>query len=67
MRKMIAESIGSFALVLFGCGAAVISGISTSGPSGLGLLGISLAFGLAVVAMAYTIGPIFRMPYQPCN
>ena len=47
------------ALVLFGCGAAVISGGNVEGgPAGLGLLGISLAFGFAVVAMAYTIGGI---------
>ena len=58
MKKIIAEFIGTLALVLFGCGAAVVSGISNSGPAGLGLLGISLAFGLAVVAMAYAIGPI---------
>jgi len=57
LKKYIAEFFGTFVLVLFGCGAAAISGVSGVGPSGIGLLGISLAFGLAVVAMAYTIGP----------
>ncbi len=65
MKKLTAEFIGTFALVLFGCGAAVISGVASSGPSGLGLLGISLAFGLAVVAMAYAIGPISGCHINP--
>ncbi|MFT3934935.1 MAG: aquaporin Z [Chitinophagaceae bacterium] len=65
MKKVIAEFIGTLSLVLFGCGAAVVSGVSSSGPSGLGLLGISLAFGLAVVAMAYAIGPISGCHINP--
>ncbi len=65
MKKVIAEFIGTLSLVLFGCGAAVVSGVSTAGPSGLGLLGISLAFGLAVVAMAYAIGPISGCHINP--
>lgn len=65
MKKLIAEFIGTFSLVLFGCGAAVIAGISNTGPSGIGLLGISLAFGLAVVAMAYAIGPISGCHINP--
>lgn len=65
MKKLIAELIGTFALVLFGCGAAVVSGISTSGPAGIGLLGISFAFGLAVVAMAYAIGGISGCHINP--
>jgi len=64
-KKYFAEGLGTFALVLFGCGAAVISGVSGAGPSGVGLLGISLAFGLAVVAMAYTIGPISGCHINP--
>lgn len=60
-----AEGLGTFALVLFGCGAATIAGVSTTGPSGIGLLGISFAFGLAVVAMAYTIGPISGCHINP--
>jgi aquaporin Z len=65
MKKLLAELIGTFALVLFGCGAAVVSGISTTGPSGIGLLGISFAFGLAVVAMAYAIGGITGCHINP--
>ena len=65
MKKFSAELIGTFSLVLFGCGAAVVSGISTTGPSGIGLLGISLAFGLAVVAMAYAIGGISGCHINP--
>jgi aquaporin Z len=65
MKKFIAEFIGTFSLVLFGCGAAVISGVANSGPSGIGLLGISLAFGLTVVAMAYAIGPISGCHINP--
>ncbi len=65
MKKLFAELIGTFSLVLFGCGAAVISGISETGPAGIGLLGISLAFGLAVVAMAYAIGGITGCHINP--
>lgn len=65
MKKFMAEGLGTFALVLFGCGAATIAGVSTTGPSGIGLLGISFAFGLAVVAMAYTIGPISGCHINP--
>jgi len=65
MKKYFAELIGTMCLVLFGCGAAVISGGSVAGLSGLGLLGISLAFGLAVVAMAYTIGGISGCHINP--
>lgn len=64
-KKYFAEFLGTFSLVLFGCGAAVIAGVSTDGPSGLGLLGISLAFGLAVAVMAYTIGPISGCHINP--
>lgn len=60
-----AEGLGTFALVLFGCGAATIAGVASTGPSGIGLLGISFAFGLAVVAMAYTIGPISGCHINP--
>jgi aquaporin Z len=65
MKKLIAEFIGTFSLVLFGCGAAVVSGISKTGPAGIGLLGISLAFGFTVVAMAYAVGPISGCHINP--
>ncbi len=65
-KKMIAELVGTFSLVLFGCGAAAVAGVDTiAGLSGLGLLGISLAFGLAVVVMAYAIGGISGCHINP--
>ena len=65
MKNIISELFGTFCLTLFGCGAAAIAGGSVGAVSGLGLLGISLAFGLAVVAMAYTIGPISGCHINP--
>jgi len=65
MKKYVAELVGTFSLVLFGCGSAVISGISQTGPSGIGILGISMAFGFAVVAMAYAIGGISGCHINP--
>ncbi len=59
MKKEIAEFIGTFTLVLFGCGAAVIAGDS------VGVLGIALAFGLALIAMAYAIGPVSGCHINP--
>ena len=65
MKKYAAEFIGTFSLVLFGCGAAVIAAISARGPMGIGLLGIAIAFGFAVVAMAYAIGGISGCHINP--
>lgn len=59
MNKMIAEFIGTFTLVLFGCGAAVIAGAD------IGLAGISFAFGLALIGMAYGIGPVSGCHINP--
>jgi aquaporin Z len=59
MNKLIAEFIGTGVLVLFGCGAAVL------GADNIGQVGISLAFGLAIVAMAYGIGPISGCHINP--
>ena len=59
MKKEIAEFIGTFTLVLFGCGAAVIAG------DDIGVLGIALAFGLALTAMAYCIGPVSGCHINP--
>jgi aquaporin Z len=55
VKKAIAEFIGTFALVLFGCGAAVIAGMGT-GATSSDILGIAAAFGLTIVAMAYGVG-----------
>ena len=59
MNKCITEGIGTFVLVLVGCGAAVIGGDQ------LGLLGVALAFGLAVMTMVYTIGNISGCHINP--
>lgn len=59
MKKPIAEFIGTFTLVLLGCGSAVIAGPE------VGFLGISFAFGLALIAMAYGIGPISGCHINP--
>ncbi len=64
MKKAIAEFIGTFALVLFGCGAAVIGGMG-NGATAIDVLGISFAFGLAIVAMAYGIGPVSGCHVNP--
>jgi len=65
MKKYVAELIGTFSLVLFGCGSAVIAGNMQVGPAGVGLLGISIAFGFTVVAMAYAIGGISGCHVNP--
>src|SRR5207247_1115905 len=66
MKKYLAEFIGTFSLVLIGCSAAVISGKTIAdAPSGIGLLGIALAFGLTVAVMAYAIGPISGCHINP--
>jgi aquaporin Z len=64
MQKSIAEFIGTFTLVFFGCGAAVIGGMGT-GATAINVLGIAFAFGLAIVAMAYGIGPISGCHVNP--
>ena len=64
MNKQLAEFIGTFALVFFGCGAAVIGGMGT-GATAIDLLGIASAFGFAIVAMAYGIGPISGCHVNP--
>jgi len=64
MKKGVAEFIGTFALVFFGCGAAVIAGMGT-GPTAIDVLGIAFAFGLAIVAMAYGIGPVSGCHVNP--
>jgi aquaporin Z len=64
MKKPVAEFIGTFTLVFFGCGAAVIAGMG-SGSTSINVLGIAFAFGLAIVAMAYGIGPISGCHVNP--
>lgn len=59
MKKYLCEFIGTAVLVLFGCGSAAIAG------STLGTLGIALAFGLSIVAMAYVIGNVSGCHVNP--
>jgi aquaporin Z len=63
LRRSIAELCGTFWLVLGGCGSAVLAG-SFKG-QGIGLVGVSLAFGLSVVTMAYAVGPISGGHFNP--
>lgn len=58
-KKMTAEFIGTFILVLFGCGAAVLMGDK------IGMHGIAMAFGLAIVAAAYGLGAISGAHLNP--
>ena len=62
MKKLFAEFLGTMVLVLCGCGAAVMNG---GDASGTGVLTIATAFGLAVVAMVYTLGSISGSHLNP--
>jgi aquaporin Z len=64
MKKAIAEFIGTFALVLIGCGTVVVGSMAT-GPTGIDELAIAFAFGLSIVAMAYGIGQISGCHVNP--
>jgi len=59
MKKYLAELVGTFVLVFIGCGSAVIAG------EAVGFLGIAFAFGIAVLAMVYAIGPISGCHINP--
>jgi len=66
MKKYLAEMIGTAVLVAVGCGSAVFAGdIASNVGAGVGTLGVAIAFGLAVVAMAYTIGGISGCHINP--
>jgi len=69
-RKFLAELIGTFTLVLGGCGSAVLAAAfpydnPAANPLGLGFLGVALAFGLTLLTMAYTIGHISGCHINP--
>src|SRR5579871_2135044 len=59
MKKYIAELVGTFILVLFGCGTAVVAGDK------VGIVGIAFAFGFALIGAAYGIGPISGCHINP--
>ena len=62
-RRMSAEALGTFWLVFGGCGSAVLAAAFPH--VGIGLLGVSLAFGLTVLTMAYAIGHISGCHLNP--
>ena len=69
-KKFLAELIGTFWLVFGGCGSAVLAAVfpyaqADNNPLGLGFLGVSLAFGLTLLTMAYTIGHISGCHINP--
>ena len=66
-KKLIAEVFGTFWLVFGGCGSAVLSAAfgGTDSNLGIGLVGVSLAFGLTVLTMAYAIGHVSGCHLNP--
>jgi aquaporin Z len=62
-KKLTAEFLGTFWLVLGGCGSAVLAAAFPD--VGIGLTGVSLAFGLTLLTMVYTIGPISGCHINP--
>jgi aquaporin Z len=63
MKKYVAEAIGTFVLTFLGCGAAVSLGCAEDNTAAV--VGTAIAFGLAVVAMAYTIGGVSGCHINP--
>jgi glycerol uptake facilitator-like aquaporin len=55
VRRVLAEAVGTFVLVFFAVGSAVF------GADRIGAVGVALAFGLVLLALAYALGPIFRV------
>ena len=67
LKPLLAETIGTFWLVLGGCGSAVLAANfgGDGNPLGIGLLGVSLAFGLTVVTGAYALGHVSGGHFNP--
>ncbi len=65
MNKLLAEFIGTFTLVFLGCGSAVLATVATDAVLTPGLVGISMAFGLALIGMAYGIGAVSGCHINP--
>jgi len=62
-KRLGAEFLGTFVLVFGGCGTAVIT--ANFGQTGVGILGVALAFGLTVVVMAYAVGNVSGGHFNP--
>ena len=62
-KKLFAEFVGTFVLVLGGCGSAVLA--ATFPDTGIGWLGVSIAFGLTVLTMAFAVGHISGGHFNP--
>ncbi len=65
MKSYVAEAIGTFVLVFFGVGSAVLAGAGVGIADPIAITGISFAFGISVVAMAYSIGRISGAHLNP--
>jgi len=65
VKKYIAEVIGTFTLVFFGVGTAVLAGAGVGLADAVSITGISLAFGISVIAMAYSIGQVSGAHLNP--
>src|SRR5688572_29389641 len=63
MQRAVAEFVGTFWLVLGGCGSAVLA--AGFPEVGIGLAGVSLAFGLTVLTMAYSVGHVSGCHLNP--
>src|SRR5215470_869593 len=62
-RRLVAESVGTFILVLGGCGSAVLAAAFPR--VGIGLVGVAFAFGLTVLGCAYSLGPVSGCHLNP--
>lgn len=63
MQRLVAEGVGTFVLVLGGCGSAVLA--ATFPQVGIGFAGVALAFGLTVLVMAFAVGHISGGHFNP--
>jgi aquaporin Z len=66
-QRLAAEFLGTFVLVLGGCGSAVLAAQFLNGDTqlGIGFLGVALAFGLTVLTMAYAVGHVSGGHFNP--
>jgi aquaporin Z len=65
-KRLVAEFLGTFFLVFGGCGAAALAAAFPSTPFlGIGFVGVALAFGLALLTMAFAVGHISGAHFNP--